>query len=87
MPGLTTLRLLNADGYTRMWNPDDYPISANSPEAYNIECNIEGTMFSENAGSDMNLYITVYDHQPGSITDVYVEAKDLSWVTLRYPRS
>jgi len=65
--------------------PDDYPISANSPEAYNIECNIEGIMFSENAGSDMNLYITVYDHQPGSITDVYVEAKDLYYAAAPNP--
>ena len=57
--------------------PDDYPISANSPEAYHIDYSLEGIMFAENAGSDMNLYITVYDHQPGSIQNVYVEAKDL----------
>ncbi len=57
--------------------PDDYPISANSPEAYHIDYSLEGMMFSENAGSDLNLYITVYDHQPGSIQNVYVEAKDL----------
>jgi hypothetical protein len=27
MPGPNRLRLLNADGYTRMWNPDEFPYS------------------------------------------------------------
>ena len=25
MPGPNRLRLLNADGYSRMWNPDEFP--------------------------------------------------------------
>lgn len=57
--------------------PDDYPITANSPEAYIIDCMADGFMFSEDGGSNMNLTITVYDHQPGTIQDVFVEAKDL----------
>lgn len=65
--------------------PDDYPISANSPEAYHIDYSLEGIMFAENAGSDMNLYITVYDHQPGTIQNVYVEAKDLYFADVPNP--
>jgi hypothetical protein len=57
--------------------PDDYPITANSPEAFHIECGATGLMFSGDGGSDMQLTITVYDHQPGTIQAVHVEAKDL----------
>ena len=57
--------------------PDDYPISANCPEAYIIDCHADGIMFSEDGGSNMNLAITVYDHQPGTIQDVFVEAQEI----------
>ena len=62
--------------------PDDYPITANSPEAYLIDCESDGLMFSEDGGSGMHLTISVYDHQPGSIQEVIVEAKDLYNETL-----
>ncbi len=65
------------DGVSPWTYPDDYPITANSPEAYFIDCESDGLMFSEDGGSIMNLTITVYDHQPGSIQDVRFEAKDL----------
>lgn len=65
------------DGISPWTYPDDYPITANCPEAYFIDCESDGLMFSEDGGSIMDLTITVYDHQPGSIQHVRIEAKDL----------
>jgi len=59
--------------------PDAYSLSANSPEAYNIECDITGTMYSGNYGSNMDLSISVYDHQPGTVQYVFVESKYLNY--------
>ncbi len=57
--------------------PDDYPITANCPEAYFVDYSTDGLMFSEDGGSSMQITIEVWDHQPGSIQSVFVESKAL----------